>query len=325
MKQNLISIIMPIYKTEEGHLKRAIESVINQSYQRLEILLVDDGSPDSCGKICDLYARKDNRIRVIHKINGGVSSARNHGLKAALGDYILFVDSDDELRKNAIEILAQIAQNRDSDITICSCKHRLESVIENENYSVKEITKTVEQAEAIQNLSYNIPVFEELEPTAVWGKLYKKTVIENLCFNENMNIGEDFVFNYYAICNAKTVTYCSSKLYIYNYVETSLMHNKSYSPRLMRSFYELVKFEETQNNTKYSNDIIVRCINISFTIYLKIPEKYFEECSQIEDYIKRNRKLVIKNAKVGARVKAAIFMSYIGFGFVRKIFKWARR
>ena len=151
MKQNLISIIMPIYKTEEGHLRRAIESIINQSYQNLEILLVDDGSPDSCGEICDLYARKDNRIRVIHKTNGGVSSARNHGMRAAFGDYILFVDSDDELRKNAIEILAQIAQNRNSDIAICSCEHRLESVIENESYSVKEITKTVKQAEAIQN------------------------------------------------------------------------------------------------------------------------------------------------------------------------------
>ena len=316
---------MPIYKTDESHLRRAIESVINQSYQNLEILLVDDGSPDFCGKICDLYARNDNRIRVIHKINGGVSSARNYGLKAAFGDYILFIDSDDELRKNTIETLVQIAKSRDSDITICSCKHRFEFEIENENCSVKEKIKTVKQAEAIQNLSYNIPVFEELEPTAVWGKLYKKTVIEDLSFNENMNIGEDFVFNYYAICNAKTVTYCSSKLYIYNYVETSLMHSKSYSPRLMKSFCELMKFEETQENSKYSNDIIVRCVNIAFTIYLKIPEEYSVECSQIAAYIKKHRKSVIKNAKAGVQVKVAVFVSYVGFGFVRKVFEWARR
>lgn len=325
MKQNLISIIIPIYKTEEQHLRRAIESVINQSYHNLEILLVDDGSPDVCGKLCDLYAKKDNRIRVIHKINGGVSSARNHGLKVASGEYILFADSDDELRKNTIEILIQIAKDRDSDITICSCKHKFESTTENENYPIKEKIKTVEQAEAIQNLSYNIQVFEELETTAVWGKLYKKTVIEDLSFNENMNIGEDFVFNYYAICNAKTVTYCSSKLYIYNYVETSLMHSKSYSPGLMKSFYELMKFEENQENTKYSNDIIVRCINIAFTIYLKIPEEYSVECSQIEAYIKKHRKSVMKNAKAGAQVKIATFVSYVGFGFVRKAFEWARR
>ena len=202
---------------------------------------------------------------------------------------------------------------------------RFEFEIENENCSVKEKIKTVKQAEAIQNLSYNIPVFEELEPTAVWGKLYKKTVIEDLSFNENMNIGEDFVFNYYAICNAKTVTYCSSKLYIYNYVETSLMHSKSYSPRLMKSFCELMKFEETQENSKYSNDIIVRCVNIAFTIYLKIPEEYSVECSQIAAYIKKHRKSVIKNAKAGVQVKVAVFVSYVGFGFVRKVFEWARR
>lgn len=149
MEQNLISAIMPVFKTEESHLCKAIESVINQSYRELEIVLVDDGSPDQCGAICDTYAETDDRVWVIHKKNGGVSSARNHGMRAAFGDYILFVDSDDELRKNAIEILAQIAQNRNSDIAICSCEHRFESVIENESYSVKEITKTVKQAEAI--------------------------------------------------------------------------------------------------------------------------------------------------------------------------------
>ena len=97
MEQNLISVIMPVYKTEESHLRKAIESVINQSYRKLEIVLVDDGSPDQCGAICDAYAGTDNRIRVIHKKNGGVSSARNCGLETVTGDYIFFVDRDDSL------------------------------------------------------------------------------------------------------------------------------------------------------------------------------------------------------------------------------------
>lgn len=87
--------------------------------------------------------------------------------------------------------------------------------------------KTVESSETVKKLSYNVHVFEELEPTAVWGKLYKKAVVENLRFNENMNIGEDFVFNYFANCNSKVVTYCNFKLYNYNFVETSLMTIKS--------------------------------------------------------------------------------------------------
>lgn len=101
MKQNLISIIMPVYKTEENHLRKAIESITNQSYRKMEIVLVDDGSQDQCGTICDTYAETDNRIQVIHKKNGGVSSARNCGLEAVTGDYIFFVDSDDTLKDNA--------------------------------------------------------------------------------------------------------------------------------------------------------------------------------------------------------------------------------
>lgn len=104
--------------------------------------------------------------------------------------------------------------------------------------------KTVKSAEAIKILFYNVQVFEELEPTVVWGKLYKKATVQNLRFNENMNIGEDFVFNYFAFCNSEVVAYCNLKLYNYNFVETSLMNNKTYSPKLMQSFEELVKFEK---------------------------------------------------------------------------------
>lgn len=123
MEQNIISVIMPVYKTEESHLRKAIESIINQSYRELEIVLVDDGSPDQCGTICDTYAGTDNRVQVIHKENGGVSSARNCGLETVTGDYIFFVDSDDTLEENAIEILFSITKTANSDITICSCRH----------------------------------------------------------------------------------------------------------------------------------------------------------------------------------------------------------
>ena len=273
MEQNLISVIMPVYKTEESHLRKAIESVINQSYRKLEIVLVDDGSPDQCGAICDAYAGTDNRIRVIHKKNGGVSSARNCGLETVTGDYIFFVDSDDTLKGNAIEVLFAIVQKTNADIVICSCKHVKEKNDDNAIYDgAYQCLKTVESAEAIKNLSYNIHVFDELEPTAVWGKLYKKSAVQNLRFNEKMNVGEDFVFNYFAICKAKVVTYCNLKLYNYNFVETSLMNNKIYSPKLMRSFEELVKFAESQKNSEYFDEVIVRSVNVAFTIYLKTPE-----------------------------------------------------
>ena len=128
MGRNLISVIMPVYKTEANHLYKAIESVINQSYREIEIVLVDDGSPDQCGAICDSYAGTDNRIRVIHKKNGGVSSARNCGLETVTGDYTFFVDSDNTLQNNTIEVLFQTAQKTNADITICSCRHVKEKI-----------------------------------------------------------------------------------------------------------------------------------------------------------------------------------------------------
>ena len=93
---DLISVIVPIYKVE-NYLKKCLDSIVNQTYKNLEIILIDDGSPDNCGKICDEYAKKDERIKVIHKENEGVSIARNAGLKIASGDYIAFVDVDESL------------------------------------------------------------------------------------------------------------------------------------------------------------------------------------------------------------------------------------
>ena len=99
--ENKVSVIIPVYKVEK-YLEKCIDSVINQSYSNLEIILVDDGSPDNCGKICDKYAKKDNRIRVIHKTNGGLSDARNNGIKIATGNYIAFIDSDDYVTEDYI-------------------------------------------------------------------------------------------------------------------------------------------------------------------------------------------------------------------------------
>lgn len=321
MGQDIVSVIMPIYRTTEVRLRKSIESIITQTYKRIEIVLVDDGSPDKCGEICDAFATIDNRIQVIHKINNGVSSARNRGLEAATGNYILFVDSDDILNSDAIEILIKVAQSTMADITICSCKHVNESINQALDYSYEKIQlKTVDSSDAIKNLSYNVQVFKELEPTAVWGKLYRKNILQNLHFNEEMSMGEDFVFNYFANYRAKKVTYCNLKLYNYNFIETSLTHNKIYSPKLMQSFDQLINFEKRQRSSKYSDDLISRCVNIAFTIYLKIPEEQYEECKKIENYICEHRTSVLKNMLTTKKVKVAIILSYIGFKTVRLVF-----
>lgn len=118
-KQTLVSIIIPIYKVEQ-YLIDCIQSVCSQTYKNIEIILVDDGSPDNCGKICDDYAKMDKRISVIHKENGGLSDARNKGIDIARGDYITFVDSDDYVETTFIEDLYNAIEKTNSDISICN-------------------------------------------------------------------------------------------------------------------------------------------------------------------------------------------------------------
>ena len=116
-----ISVIVPVYKVEP-YLRKCLDSIVNQTYRNLEIILVDDGSPDNCGRICDEYAERDKRIRVIHQKNGGVSSARNEGLKIASGDWIGWVDSDDWIEPDMFEYLLENAKKSKADIAVCSRK-----------------------------------------------------------------------------------------------------------------------------------------------------------------------------------------------------------
>ena len=115
-----ISVIVPVYKAEK-FLSNCIKSILNQTYHDLEVILVDDGSPDSSGQICEEYAKKDNRIKVIHQKNAGVAAARNVGLDLATGDYITFVDSDDYIRPQMYEKMLKCAQNNHCDLVMCDC------------------------------------------------------------------------------------------------------------------------------------------------------------------------------------------------------------
>ena len=119
MKEPKISVIVPVYKVEP-YLRKCLDSIVNQTYRNLEIILVDDGSPDNCGAICDEYAAGDGRIRVIHQENGGVSSARNAGLSAVTGEWVGWVDSDDWIEPDMYEYLLKNALEQNADIAVCS-------------------------------------------------------------------------------------------------------------------------------------------------------------------------------------------------------------
>ena len=150
MENDLISIIIPVYKVEK-YLEKCIESVLKQTYTNLQIILVDDGSPDNCGKICDEYAKKDPRIEVIHKVNGGLSDARNVGIAKAKGKYIGFVDSDDYIKEDMYEILINLIKEYDADVSICN----LYDVIDGKENATEEIISK-EDVQKIKDKYMNI-------------------------------------------------------------------------------------------------------------------------------------------------------------------------
>ncbi len=139
MQNDLISIIVPVYKVEE-YIRECLDSIINQTYTNLEIILVDDGSPDDCGKICDEYAAKDSRIKVIHQQNGGLSAARNAGLDIASGGYIGFVDSDDFIELNMYKELHKCLIENDADMSICGIK-RFGDESKSDSYGNRKLNK----------------------------------------------------------------------------------------------------------------------------------------------------------------------------------------
>ena len=202
----LVSIIIPVYKVE-SYLRRCLDSIVSQTYTNLEIILVDDGSPDNCPQICDEYAAKDKRIIVIHKENGGLSDARNAGLDICRGEFISFVDSDDWVDEKYIEILFNLAIKQNADIAIC------ENIVTDREISrttEKFFSKTYSSKEALFQLFRR----NQISFIVSWGKIYKRTLFESVRFPIGKYHEDDFT-TYILFYNSKKIVYSSYRLYFY--------------------------------------------------------------------------------------------------------------
>ena len=210
-----ISVIIPVYKCEK-HLSQCIESVLNQTFQDFELILVDDGSPDSSPRICDEYAQKDKRIQVIHKINGGVSSARNEGLKVAQGEYINFIDSDDYIDSEMLECLYKLAKEHLADIVVSGLimeKWEDNQIIGSNVYKIKK-NRIYTAKQLLEDWGKEFPAICMCGP---WCKLYKNTIIKkyNVVFDINLNCGEDTYFNLDILENIDKIYFSEGIFYHY--------------------------------------------------------------------------------------------------------------
>lgn len=209
MAEDLISVIVPVYKVEE-YLRECLDSILAQTYTNLEIILVDDGSPDSCGIICDEYANRDYRIKVIHQQNGGLSAARNAGLDIATGEYIGFVDSDDYPELNMFEELYNNLKSNDADMSICGVKK-----FGLESRAFFYGNKCVGRQDFLKML------LKEEVTSYVWNKLYKRGLFDFIRFPER-ELFEDMKILHLIVENTTSVSFTDKSFYNYRIRQNSI-------------------------------------------------------------------------------------------------------
>ena len=248
---DLISVIVPVYNVEK-YLDRCVQSIVNQTYKNLEIILVDDGSPDNCGKMCDDWAQKDSRIKVVHKANGGLSDARNAGMAVATGEYIAFVDSDDWVDIHFLELLynAVLAHN----VKLAACDAKTVYLFESKNIADLPQAKVFTSQQALQTLT----IGKEFR-SVVWNKLYHRTLLEN----EQFEVGryhEDEFFTYRILAKANHSVYVNAPLYYYFQRQGSIMNSASFRHLdALDAYIERIKFFKQNYPELYKKDKAIFC------------------------------------------------------------------
>lgn len=264
----LISVIVPIYKVER-YLNKCVDSILNQTFTDFELILVDDGSPDNCGRICDEYAEKDNRIHVIHKENGGLSDARNAGLNYATGEYIVFVDSDDFIEPDLLEkAYSTIVKGYDIvsfGFNVIGVDGSISAIIHPEVGKELRFEKQADYLEFILKIFMNWRVGWE-----AWSRIYRRDIIEKyeLRFEDNSRIfAEDMYFNFCYIVHTKTMYAMKDCLYNYLRRNDSIM-GKDIKKSNLNRFNELAK-AVLEHYKKYP-DLDYLCEHFSAIYYMII-------------------------------------------------------
>ena len=303
----MISVIVPIYNVE-NYLQKCIDSIINQTYKNLEIILVDDGSPDNCGRMCDVYALKDDRIKIIHKNNGGLSDARNVGLDAAAGDYIGFIDSDDSIHREFYEVLINLIFKYNADIAQCGFLRVNEDAVNNFNedkpYADEKIT-LMSNCEALDNL-YNE---NYVNTVIVCNKLYKRELFEDTRFPKGKTQEDEFT-TYKLLFSAKKVVSTSRQMYYYMKRTGSIMGCgfnieyllllDAYCEQIL--FYKQEKLPELEKKAK-----------IAFENYIRIT--MVDDLKSDLD----NKDQIFDNLINYYRNNYGLFSSYSNTGFKKKV------
>lgn len=314
-----ISIIVPVYKVEP-FLQKCINSILSQTYQNLEIILVDDGSPDSCPSICDSYALKDKRVRVIHKPNGGLSSARNAGLDIAKGDYIGFVDSDDWIESTMYEEMISLMQEKDLDVAFCAA-----NIIENgekieTRFAYHPNGTVLSKEDVIQ------ATIEDRYMSYAWMKLYHRRCWNGVRFPEG-RLFEDVGAVYLAYSNAeKPIGFIGKGLYNYVKNPTGLTYQRK--PETLYHLY-LGKAEQLEYARLHCPEAVPKCEALAARFALGTYSDYYcngfselaDAVPEVAAFLEQNRRELQSNPHMERGWHEALRLYYVSKPAFRVFYK----
>lgn len=313
MSNPLVSVIIPIYKVEQ-YLHQCVDSILNQTYTNLEVWLIDDGSPDKCPAICDEYAEKDKRVRVIHKPNGGLADARNAALDVATGEYIVCVDSDDYVSHTHIEHLYNLIKSNDAQIAVnTSC-----SFFEGETpYPTPSDNKvyTFDGLHAVEVMFY-----QEMFDTTAWGKMYRRDLFDGVRYPQGL-LFEDLPTTYLLFLKAQKVAFQNEQSYYY-LMRPNSIEGAAFSFKKLDSGLSLMAMMD--KNRDELQPIIksyhCRMVSFCFHLMLQMPPDYSHR-KEFERRIKEMRWGVLTDGRARKKARLACLLSYVGgFGLVQGIF-----
>jgi len=284
-----ISVIVPVYKVEL-YLHQCIDSILAQTYKNLEVILVNDGSPDNCGAICDEYAEKDNRIKVIHKENGGLSDARNAGIDIATGGYLAFIDSDDWIEPDMVEVLYNNLVNANADISCCGMHYAYMNI----NVPFANITGiTILNSEQAISESFS----NKKITTTAWGKLYKKHIFRDIRYPVGRFHEDEFVIIEVLLAANCVVTDTASKYY-YRQRKGSII-NKDYSSKKMDAsdaFEKKIKTIKDKRPNLYPAMFLKTRISVLSTMIFTANYAQTPEYKSILSALRKDCKFILKSS-----------------------------
>lgn len=298
----LISVIIPVYNVE-NYVVNCVKSVCNQTYTNLEIILVDDGSTDKSGSICEQLSSQDDRIRVIHKKNGGLSDARNAGILISSGEYITFIDSDDIVSNEIISYLYSLIRRNSSEIAICDPAH----------FSKKNLPMFV-NANIEKNYSSKDAIIEMLYQrsflVSAWGKLYSKRLFDNIKFPVGM-LYEDSAIMYQLFDRCSKITYGNAKYYGYFHHEGSITTKQFTNKDLdILTICNQIEIYFKDRKDTYKDAINSYYVASALRIYLNAPDSFKDEKLYAEKIIEDKGKRVFHDNKVRQKEKLALLLFF---------------